>query len=615
MTASVFTRRPSGSPLLVCLLFGALLPAAAGAQESFAVGKGQFFLNGKPFRIISGEMHYPRIPKEYWKDRLLKARAMGLNTICTYIFWNAHEARRGSFDFSGDLDVASFIKTAQALGLHVIIRPGPYVCSEWDFGGLPAWLLREPDIRVRCSDHAYMEAVHRYLMRLGRELAGLQIGRGGPIILVQVENEYGSYGNDKVYLAELEAMVREAGFTVPFTTSDGSDITQLEAGALDDAVPAVNFGGGAEGEFANLARYRAGIPPMCGEYWCGWFTHWGSPRWGSADIGTQRADVEWMLKTGKSFNLYMFHGGTNFGFTAGANFTDRYLSDVTSYDYDAPLDEAGRPREKFTVLRDLIRQYTPGVERFPELPLPLPAIDLPPVTPAEKAPLFACLPPPVGSVQPRSMETFGQNSGFIMYRTRLLGPKTGKLVVVEPHDYALVYVNGKFAGVLDRHKGETSLTLPPAGGGEVTLDILVEAMGRVNFGPKLLDRKGITERVELDGVTLMNWSVYPMPMDAGFLRSLTYGEPDPAAGPAFYRSSFTLNQTGDTFLSMEPWHKGVVWVNGHNLGRYWSIGPQQKLFLPGPWLKKGKNEIVVFDLEGGPPRPIRSFTSEGTTAP
>ena len=592
--------------IFALLLIPFPLPTTAIAQESFAVGKGQFFLNGRPFRIISGEMHYPRIPREYWKDRLLKARAMGLNTICTYVFWNAHEARRGSFDFSGDLDVAAFVRAAHEAGLKVIIRPGPYVCSEWDFGGLPAWLLREPDIRVRCSDHAFMEAVRRYLVRVGRELAGLQIGRGGPIMLVQVENEYGSYGNDKVYLAELENMYREAGFTVPFTTSDGSDITQLEAGTLHNAVPLVNFGGGAEEEFANLARFRTGIPAMCGEYWCGWFTHWGDPQWGGADIGKQRTDIEWMLKTGKSFNLYMFHGGTNFGFTAGANFTDRYLSDVTSYDYDAPLDEAGRARDKYFVLRDLIREFTPGTEKFPELPNPLPTIDLPALTPGEKAPLFANLPSPVGSVQPRSMETFGQNHGFIMYRSRLIGPKSGKLVIVEPHDYALVFANGKRVGIIDRHKGETSITLPPAGGGEVTLDILVEAMGRVNFGPKLLDRKGITDRVELNGVTLMNWSVYPMPMDAGFLRGVAYGEPDSASGPAFYRGYFTLSATGDAFLNMASWQKGVVWVNGHNLGRYWSIGPQQKLFLPGPWLKRGRNEIIVFDLEGGPPAVISS---------
>jgi beta-galactosidase len=588
-------------PTALCVL---AMSVNAPAQESFSVTKGQFFLNGKPFRIISGELHYPRIPREYWRDRLLKARAMGLNTICTYVFWNAHEPRKGTFDFSGDLDVAAFIRTAHEVGLHVIIRPGPYVCSEWDFGGLPAWLLREPDIRVRCADHDYMEAVRRYLMRLGRELAGLQVGRGGPIILVQVENEYGSYGNDKVYLTELAHMFREAGFTVPFSTSDGSDLSLLEAGALDDAVPLVNFGEGAEGEFANLARFRTGIPAMCGEYWCGWFTHWGSPHWGSADIGKQSADIEWMLNTGKSFNLYMFHGGTNFGFTAGANFTDRYLSDVTSYDYDAPLDEAGRPREKYFVIRDLIRKYNQGTEKFPDVPASAPAITIPPVVPAEKARLFSNLPTAVGSVQPRSMETFGQNFGLILYRTRLIGPKSGKLVVVEPHDYALVFANGAEVGTIDRHKGETSLTLPSASQNEITLDILVEAMGRVNFGPRLLDRKGITDRVELAGITLMNWSVYPMPMDPGFLHGLMFGEPDSAAGPAFYRAAFTLEKTGDAFLDLSRWSKGIVWVNGRNLGRYWSIGPQQKLFLPAPWLKKGKNEIILFDLEGGLPKPI-----------
>jgi beta-galactosidase GanA len=582
-----------------CLCAAVLLTRSPLVAGSFAVQNGQFFLNGKSIRILSGEMHYPRIPRAYWRDRLVKARAMGLNTICTYLFWNAHEPVPGKFDFSGNLDVASFIRTAHEVGLNVIIRPGPYVCTEWDFGGLPPWLLRDPDIRIRCMDPRYMEAARRYIARVGRELAPLQITRGGPIILLQVENEYGSYGNDKVYLAELERAFRGAGFTIPFFTSDGSDLPQLEAGTLDNALPVVNFGGGAERQFAALDKYRTGIPQMCGEYWCGWFTHWGNTAWGGADMAAQKGDIEWMLRTGKSFNLYMVHGGTNFGFTAGANFTDHYLADVTSYDYDAPIDEAGRLTPKYTVLRDLIGTYAPG-ER-PALPAPLPLRALPAIAMTSVSPLLTHLPRPVGSVQPRSMETFGQNTGCILYRTRLLGPRSGTLRITELHDYAIVFINGRRIGTIDRGKNESSIVLPPDDARESTLDILVEAMGRINFGSRMIDRKGITERVDLNGVTLMNWSVFPLPLDNGYLKELAYAPADSVAGPAFYKALFGVDEPADTYLDMSGWEKGVVWVNGRNLGRYWNVGPQRKLYLPGPWLRKGRNEIVVFDLAGGKP--------------
>ncbi|MEW6511812.1 MAG: glycoside hydrolase family 35 protein [Bacteroidota bacterium] len=590
------------APALFLITLLSALPVSPPSAHagSFAVEKGQFFLNGKPFRIISGEIHYPRIPREYWRDRMIKAKAMGLNTICTYIFWNAHEPRPGTFDFSGDLDVATFIKTAQEVGLWVMIRPGPYVCTEWDFGGLPAWLLRDPEARIRCNEHEFMEASRRYLIRLGREIAGLQITRGGPIILAQLENEYGSYGNDKVYLAELGQLFREAGFTIPLYTSDGSGLSQLEAGALPSALPVVNFGGGAQRHFENLASFRSGIPAMCGEFWCGWFTHWGDQSFGGADIEKQRADIEWMLNTGKSFNFYMFHGGTNFGFWAGANFGDRYEPDITSYDYDAPLDEAGRPTAKYFNLREVISRSsgTPP----PAVPGSAQTIEIPAFLPDAQADLFAHLAGPVGSVQPRSMESYGQNLGMILYRTQLIGPRSGKLVITEPHDYAIVFINGKRIGTIDRARGETALVLPPPDSPESRLDILVEAMGRINFGGRMLDRKGITDRVELAGVTLMNWSVYPLPLDHGFLRSLAYDLPDSSTGPAFYRGSFMIDKPGDTFLDMSAWQKGVVWVNGHNLGRYWSIGPQQRLYLPAPWLKRGKNEVLVLELQGGGPR-------------
>jgi beta-galactosidase len=595
--------------LVVCLIAAAALafvPLRSDAKGTFVVEKGQFLLNGKPFQILSGEMHYPRVPREYWKDRMAKARAMGLNTVCTYLFWNCHEPRPGEFVFDGNLDVAEFIEEAQKAGLYVIIRPGPYVCSEWDFGGLPAWLLREPDIKLRCMDPRYIAAVRRYVARVGKELGKLQISSGGPIIMLQVENEYGSYGNDKEYLKALRDMWRKAGFTIPLFTSDGSEQYLLESGTLEGVTPVVNFGGGPEKEFAQLEKFRPGIPLMCGEFWCGWFTHWGSKEWGSSNLQRQKGELEWMLKTGKSLNLYMFHGGTNFGYFAGANYRTSYEPDVTSYDYDAPLDEAGRPTEKFFAFRDLLRNCQHGGASLPDLPAPLPEVEISSIQLNEAVPLFASLPKPVHTVQPRSMESFDQDHGFMLYRTTLIGPKSGKLVFADLHDYASVYVDGRLIGRVDRTKGEKSIDIPEGAGPNSTLDILVEGMGRINFGPHLIDRKGITNRVTLSDVTLMNWDVYLLPFDSKYLRALKYRPYDPEAAPAIFKGSFDLAQTGDTYIDMKGWKKGVVWVNGHNLGRFWEEGPQERLFVPGVWLHTGMNEIIIFDIDRPHSQTLRS---------
>jgi beta-galactosidase len=579
-------------------VFVVLMLDAGGVTQaqSFKVEKDLFLLNGKPFRVYSGSMHYCRIPREYWKDRLLKAKALGLNTICTYVFWNLHEPQPGKFDFSGNLDVAEYIRMAKEVGLNVIIRPGPYVCSEWDFGGLPSWLLAQRGVKVRCMDPTYLKAVRRYISRLGKELTPLQITKGGPIIMVQVENEYGSYGNDKEYLRALKAMLRKAGFNVPFFTSDGGAKYLLESGTLPDVLPVVNFGGDPQGDFEALAKFRQGIPSMCGEYWCGWFTHWGDKEFGSSDITKDSAAVQWMLDHDKSFNLYMFDGGTNFGWMAGANYGSRYEPDITSYDYDAPLDEAGNPTRKYYVLRALLRKYQSRGTSLPELPVPLPAVEIPAITMDSVAPLFGNLPPMKKIVQPKSMEELGQDYGFILYRAHLVGPQSGSLMVTDLHDYGLVYVNGHFVDTVDRMRNENTVELPKASSEGGTLDMLVEAMGRVNFGQHLIDRKGITDRVTLRGITLMNWQVYNLPMDAEYLRGLRFAANDTTDSPKFFKGTFNLLRTGDTFLDVGKGKKGVVWVNGHNLGRYWDIGPQHRLFVPGPWLKKGKNTIIMFDL-------------------
>lgn len=594
-------------PAVVALISTLVAALYAGPPGSFSVDGSRFVLNGKPFQILSGEMHYPRIPREYWRDRLQKARALGLNTVCTYIFWNCHEPAPGQFTFSGNLDVAAFIQEARKAGLNVIIRPGPYVCSEWDFGGLPAWLLRECDIKVRCTDPRYLAAVERYIRRVGAELHGLQITYGGPIIMVQIENEYGSYGNDKEYLRRLRDMYRNAGFTVPLFTSDGGAQHLLEAGTLDDVLPVVNFGSDPRKNFESLEKFRKGIPLMCGEYWCGWFTHWGDGDWGRADLQRQKGELEWMLNTGKSVNLYMVHGGTNFGFSAGANFQESYEPDVTSYDYDAPLDEAGRPTEKFYAFREILGKYQHDGATLPTLPDSLPSIPLASLPLTEWAPLFGSLPEPTLVAQPRSMESFNQSSGYILYRTTLIGPKTGRLVITEPHDFASIYLDGRCVGHIDRRLGQNSIEIPAVAQERPRLDILVEAMGRVNFGPALVDRKGITDRVTLSGVTLMNWEVFPLPMDSAFLAGVKFTQGNTASAPSFFRGTFALTEIGDTFVDMKGWRKGVVWVNGHHLGRYWNIGPQQRLFLPAVWLWRGQNEIVVFDIDQTQPRSLRSW--------
>ena len=581
-----------------------LLPFLAHSQR-FSARDSQFQLDGKPFRILSGEMHYPRIPEEYWRDRMLKAKAMGLNTICTYVFWNVHEPSPGVFTFEANLNIAKFIRQAQELGLYVLLRPGPYVCSEWDFGGLPAWLLNDPQLKIRCMYPTYWTAAKRYLLQLGKELEGLTIDKGGPIIAVQVENEYGSYGNDKEYLRAIRQTLREAGFDCLLFTSDGSLPMMLEAGTLDDVLPAVNFDSDPAVEFGNLEKFRKNIPHMNGEFWSGWFTQWGQEKWGGQDLNKQKGYVRWMLENGKSFNFYMFHGGTNFGFTAGANFyNNRYWPDITSYDYGAPLTEDGEPTEAFFAYRDLLKQFQTNGTKLPELPT-VKRISIPTIAITERAPLFENLPQPVASVQPMPMERFGQNFGYILYRTKIPG-LGGKLRVKDLHDYAMIYVDGVFIGTMDRRFGQDTLTILQKGSNEQVLDVFVEALGRVNFSAHMIDRKGITEYVTLNWLTLMNWEVYALPLEYQTLQKMRFSAGKQTYGPTIFKGAFVMEETGDSFLDMRQWSKGAVWVNGHNLGRYWrSAGPQYDLYLPGPWLKKGSNEILILDLDLTQPAPLR----------
>lgn len=585
----------------------ALLLAAMGVQAApphFSPVGDHFELDGKPYVIRSGELHYARIPREFWRERLQQVRAMGLNTVTTYSFWNLHEPEPGRFDFSGNLDLAAFIRTAKEVGLNVVLRPGPYVCAELDFGGFPAWLLRKPGLRVRSMDPRFLNATERYFKRVAQEVAPLLSSRGGPILMVQVENEYGSYGDDHEYMAAMHRQLREAGFDLPLFTSDGPDPTLLDRGTLPGVTAVVNFNGGVNDvkeAFAQLAAFRQGVPRMSGEYWAGWFDHWGE-RHHKVSAAMAAEAVGWMLEQGISFNLYMVHGGTSFGWMPGANTSGTtYQPDTTSYDYDAAIDEAGRPTAKFHAIRAAIARHLAAGERLPDLPPATPTIAVPRFTLEESVPLAEALPAPVQSHLARNMEAYGQGYGFIMYRKRFAGAAAGKLDLGAVRDYAHVMADGATIATLDRRRNENATEIDLKAGS--TLDVLVENMGRVNFGPMLADeRKGLTRQPSLAGKPLLDWEIYTLPMKD--LSGLKFRRSAKApAGPTFWRGKFRTSGKGNTFLDMRGMGKGHVWVNGHHLGRYWRVGPQLSLFLPAPWLHAGENEIIILDLDGAPDAP------------
>ena len=578
--------------LLVMLL---LIAAVAQSKHQFVLGKTDFLLDGKPFQIISGEMHPARIPKAYWRQRIQMAKAMGCNTIAAYVFWNYHEEKQGVFDFTTEnRNIAEFVRICQQEKMWVIFRPGPYVCAEWDFGGLPTWLLKIPDIKIRCMDKRYMAAVTKYIRRLSQELRPLLITNGGPVLMVQVENEYGSYANDKTYLEALRKLWVSNGINTPFYTADGPTAFMLEAGNIDGAAIGLDSGS-SEGDFEQATKRNPNVPSFSSETYPGWLTHWGE-KWARPDTNDLKREITFLLKNKKSFNLYVIHGGTNFGFTAGANaFTPiQYQPDLTSYDYDAPINEQGQPTTKYFMLRNLIQQYVDYT--IPDLPKQPAAIEIPGVSLSAFTTIWKELPVPVHYAQPVPMETLNQNQGLVLYRTKLIGHKSGKLTITEPHDYALVFLNGKFIDTVYRDGGKWTVDLPKTDTKDPVLDILVEGMGHINFAQYMIDRKGITERVTLNGMTLMDWEIFSLPMTEKFVASLKPKYPEGFHEGIFFRGEFDLAATGDTYFDMHRYSKGILYVNGHNLGRYWNIGPQQRLFCPAGWLKKGKNEIVVFDL-------------------
>ena len=605
--------------LMSSLATGAFAAPATGlapqvdSKNTFVAGDKTFLLNGKPFVVKAAEIHYPRIPREYWEHRIKMCKALGMNTICIYIFWNLHEQREGVFNFTGQNDVAEFCRLAKKNGMYVIVRPGPYVCAEWEMGGLPWWLLKKKDIRLREQDPYFMSCVDRFEKNVAKQLAPLTIQHGGPIIMVQVENEYGSYGEDKAYISQICDTLRKYWDTPNAKTTlfqcDWN--SNFEKNGLDDLTWTMNFGTGAkiDDQFSRLRELRPNSPLMCSEFWSGWFDKWGA-RHETRPAKDMVAGIDEMLSKGISFSLYMTHGGTSFGHWAGAN-SPGFAPDVTSYDYDAPINEYGEPTEKYWLLRKTLEKYAD--KKLPAVPgKAANIISIPKIKLQNVAPIYMGVDSTAESRDVLTFEEMNMGYGSMIYNTKLPEIANGSMLHINGHDFVQVFINGNYIGKIDRVKNERSLPMPATKKGD-KLTLLVEGMGRINFGRAIKDFKGLVDDVTLtadvdgDELTwnLKDWRMRRIADDYQTARrAITTPHNDLALASntpskiGYYKATFKLKKTGDTFLNMETWGKGQVYVNGHALGRFWSIGPQQTLYCPGCWLKKGDNEIVVLDVVG-----------------
>ena len=601
---------------------------AIGADKMEFKIEDKFYLDGNPFQIISGSIHYFRVVPEYWRDRLEKLKNMGCNTVETYIPWNFHEPKKGKFEWSGMHDVIKFIEIAQELDLYIIIRPSPYICAEWEWGGLPAWLMAEPQMQVRCSYKPYLEHVKSYYEELIPKLVPYQIDHGGKIILMQIENEYGYYGDDKEYLNFLADLMRKLGITVPFVTSDGPwSKSCFCAGQVENALPTGNFGSACEWQFGQMKKMMPKNKPlMCMEFWAGWFDAWGNKKKKSSKLKINEIDFDYVLKNGHNINIYMFHGGTNFGFMNGSNCYGKLTPDTTSYDYDAPLTEDGKITKKYEAFRKIIKKYkeVPDVQFSTKISQKAYGK----IQCKEAAPLFENLKilslamqdegmnGVVKSVTPLSMEQAGQDYGYILYHTKMNDKENASSVMFKKcADRVQVFADKKKVitafdtQITSEAHGHWPFTFKEGkewkfssqNGAE--LDFLVENMGRTNFGHELMNqKKGITENLLVNGIAHFGWEIYPLPLNeiqiAALCKKGIWKKSAENENPAFFRFEFDADELCDTYLDFAGWGKGCVWVNGFNIGRFWEKGPQRRLYIPAPLLKTGKNEIIIFETEG-----------------
>lgn len=584
------------------LVFSAIVLASSvlAPAHTFEVSaeRDAFLLDGEPLQIRCGEMHFARVPRPYWRQRLKMCKAMGLNTVCAYLFWNYHQPERGQFDFSDNRDVAEFCRVAQEEGLWVILRPGPYACAEWEFGGFPWWLLDQgaDKVKIRTSDPAFMGPVKIYLTKVAEELKDLQVTRGGPILMVQDENEYGFFGNDGEYIRSIYQVLRDAGFEVPIFTCNPA--YHLTKGVIPETAKVVNFGTNPKNAFAKLREVQPRGPLMCGEYYPAWYDTWGQ-RHHTKPVQKMIDDIDYMLSVGGSFSLYMAHGGTSFDVWAGQN--SPFAPITSSYDYEAPIDEQGRATPKFHALRELLKKYMTPAElaQLPAIPEPVPVQALQSDASAEiGAPR---IPRPANRElmdEPLPVEMLGLGYGAMVYATKLEG-KGGLLKAPNLRDQAAVFADGKHVGFLSRRFANRGVKIPS---GTQMLSIVVCNMGRYHFGTAMKHaEKGLLPPVTLEGKPLKGWNAYPAPATKKFLSSIVYSQSLKNEPCLFKRFKVRFDSTADTWLLVRGWQKGFVWVNGYGLGRFWGVGPTQTMYVPGCWLKPGENEFVVFDFAGNVP--------------
>lgn len=596
------------------LLFVFSISSFSQKKHTFEIKNGDFVYDGKPVRIISGEMHYPRIPHQYWRHRMQMLKAMGLNAVATYVFWNIHEPEPGKWDFTGDKNLAEYIKIAGEEGLMVILRPGPYVCAEWEFGGYPWWLQNVEGLELRRDNEQFLKYTQLYINRLYKEVGNLQITKGGPIVMVQAENEFGSYVSQRKdipleehrrYNAKIVQQLKDAGFDVPSFTSDGSWL--FEGGAVPGALPTANGESNIENLKKAVDKYNGGQGPyMVAEFYPGWLAHWlePHPQISATSIARQ---TEKYLQNNVSINYYMVHGGTNFGFTSGANYDKKHdiQPDLTSYDYDAPISEAGWVTPKYDSLRNVIKKYVNY--SLPKAPATIPVIEIPSIKLDKIATLDGLNSKVVENNKPMTFEQLNQGYGYVLYKKHFNQPISGTLKINGLRDYAIIYANDEKVGELNRYFNQDSIDVEIPFNS--TLEILVENMGRINYGSEIVhNTKGIISPVVINDMEIEgDWQMYQIPMDevpdfSKMQKNSVFGNTEAVAkrllgAPALYKGTFNLTETGDTFLDMEDWGKGIVFINGKNIGRYWHVGPQQTLYVPGVWLKKGQNEIVIFEQQ------------------